>query len=184
MIAWRYLPTALLLAYPFLVYVGVGSIPASGFAIMLFLVALVRMGVAARPVWRDAFSVASFAGAAGVSSTFFIDSAVAVRIYPVIVNGVLAIAFGLSLLRPPSMIERLARLREPGLDAAGIRYTRRLTQVWLGFFLVNGAVSIVTVLSDELWLWTIYNGLIAYLLIGTVFFGEMLLRPWFRRVSS
>ena len=66
--------------------------------------------------------------------------------------------FGLSLLYPPSMAERFARLREPDLPPAGVRYTRQLTQIWCVFFVANGAAAIVTAFyaSREIWAW--YNG--------------------------
>src|SRR2546423_11913745 len=38
--------------------------------------------------------------------------------------------FRSSLFRPPTVVERLARLRNPELPAAGVRYTRQVTQVW------------------------------------------------------
>ena len=39
--------------------------------------------------------------------------------YPVLVNGVLLIAFGGSLFFPPTVVERIARLRDKDLPAAG-----------------------------------------------------------------
>ena len=48
--------------------------------------------------------------------------------------------------------------------------------IWCLFFIVNGAIALVTVLSKNQALWTLYNGLISYLLMGTLLGGEWLYR--------
>jgi len=58
----------------------------------------------------------------------------------------------------PSMIERLARLREPRLPQAAIAYTRRVTQVWCVFFAINGAIALVTAIWASDQVWALYNG--------------------------
>ena len=60
-------------------------------------------------------------------------------------------------------------------------YTRRVTQAWCLFFALNGVVALATALaaSDEVWM--LYNGLVAYGLIGAMFAGEWLIRRHVRR---
>ena len=89
--------------------------------------------------------------------------------------------FAASLYRPPSLIERLARLREPDLPPEGVRYTRRVTQLWCLFFVLNGSVALYTALFTSLATWTLYNGFIAYLLMGTLFAVELLCRTHLRK---
>jgi len=67
------------------------------------------------------------------------NSELLLRLYPAAISLGMLLLFGLSLLHPPSMIEHFARLREPYLDSADIRYTRRVTQIWCLFFIANGA---------------------------------------------
>ncbi len=98
------------------------------------------------------------------------------RFYPVAINGVLLALFGLSLRHGPPAIERLARLREPRLSPVAIDYTRSVTRVWCGFFLVNGAVALYTALYSPLAVWAWYNGGLAYVLMGLLFAGEFLVR--------
>ena len=74
------------------------------------------------------------------------------------------------------MVERLARIREPQLSPAGVRYTRKVTKVWCGFFIGNGAVALFTVLYADLRLWTLWNGMLSYILMGTLMAGEWLVR--------
>ena len=100
--------------------------------------------------------------------------------YPVVVNGLMLLLFGTSLWSPMPLVERLARLREADLPARAVRYTRRVTQVWCGFFIINGSVALVTCLLNDLSLWTLWNGCISYLLMGTLMGGEWLLRQRMR----
>jgi len=80
-----------------------------------------------------------------------------------------------------SLVERLARLQEPELPTAAIRYTRRVTRVWCLFFIGNGLFSGWTVWHGDLALWSLYNGLISYLLMGALMAGEYLIRRRSRR---
>jgi len=98
--------------------------------------------------------------------------------YPVIVNGLMLGMFAASLLRPPSLIERLARLRQPDLPPEGAAYCRRVTLVWCAFFVGNGSIAAWTALAASREAWVLYNGLIAYLLMGALFAGEWLYRRW------
>lgn len=101
--------------------------------------------------------------------------------YPVLVNVLLLSLFAYSLFAPPTVVERLARMTEPQLDAAGVAYTRRVTQVWCGFFIVNGAIALATCLSGDIALWTLYNGGISYLLMGALMGIEWIVRKRIRR---
>lgn len=98
--------------------------------------------------------------------------------YPIFMNGLMLAIFAASLLHPPSLIERIARLRQPDLPAEGVAYCRRVTLVWCGFFVVNGGVAAWTVFAASRETWVLYNGLIAYLLMGVLFAGEWLYRRW------
>jgi len=101
--------------------------------------------------------------------------------YPVMVNGLMLLLFSGSLWSPMPLVERLARLREPDLPPVAIRYTRRVTQVWCGFFVLNGAIALYTCQADDIALWASWNGLIAYLLMGSLMAGEWLVRRWIMR---
>jgi uncharacterized membrane protein len=96
--------------------------------------------------------------------------------YPLAVSLALLCLFGWSLTRPMSLVERLARLQDPRLPDVAIGYTRRVTQVWCGFFVVNGALAAFTIWHGDLALWSLYNGLISYALMGALMAGEYLVR--------
>lgn len=168
---------ALTIAYPLLVYAGLGHLQPRHLGWLLAGLALARALVARQPFWW-----AAAAGAGGLALLGVLGNALLpLKLYPVLVNAVFLVVFGISLRHPPSAVERLARLTEPDLPAAAVPYTRRVTQVWCLFFIGNGAVSLATALWGSNDLWALYNGLLSYGLMGTLFGAEWLVR---RRVRA
>src|SRR6185436_7648546 len=49
-------------------------------------------------------------------------------------------------------------------------------RIWCLFFALNGSTALLLALAAPLAWWTLYNGLIAYLLIGALFATEWILR--------
>lgn len=96
--------------------------------------------------------------------------------YPVVVNAVMLAVFGGSLWSSMPIVERSRRLREPALADTGVRYTRRVTQIWCAFFIINGGIALFTALRGDMSLWTAWNGMLSYLLMGTLMAGEWLVR--------
>ena len=101
--------------------------------------------------------------------------------YPLAVSLALLCLFGWSLTRPMSLVERLARLQDPALPPAAIGYTRRVTPVGCGFFVINGALAAFTIWHGDLALWSLYNGFISYLLMGGLMGAEYLVRRRLRK---
>ena len=167
----------LTLAYPLVVYFGLAHFEPRLLAVVLFLIAVARAVATPQPMW--------LAAAAGIGllalAAVFGNTLLPLKLYPVLVNAVLCIVFLASLWRPPTAIERLARLREPDLPPRAVRYTRNVTWVWVIFFAVNGSIALATALWASDAVWTLYNGLIAYVLIGLLFGIEWLVR---RRVRA
>jgi acyl-coenzyme A synthetase/AMP-(fatty) acid ligase/3-hydroxymyristoyl/3-hydroxydecanoyl-(acyl carrier protein) dehydratase len=90
-------------------------------------------------------------------------------------------AFGLTLLHSPSMIYRFAILQDKSISGSlgerGVAaYCRKVTVVWMVFFVFNGSVAAWTIFSGSDVLWSVYNGGISYILIGTLFAGEFIVR--------
>ncbi len=178
------LPRALVaagVAYPFLVYAGLPYLQARalvllGLAAVLARLLLVRQ-VAALAVWTAPL----LAGAACLTVLAVLDPPWSVLAYPVVMNLAACGAFAVTLRHPPSLVERIARLREPALSPGGVGYTRRVTQVWAGFLAGNAAVAACVAIWGTLAQWTLWNGLVSYLLMGALFAGEMLIRRQVQR---
>lgn len=168
---------ALTVAYPVLIWFGMGKVSPAWLALLLVVVAGLRALATRQPIWL----VAAFGGLLLAASAALGNNALPLKVYPVLVNAVLLAVFAISLRHPPSAIERLARLQEPDLPEAAVRYTRRVTQVWCVFFIVNGGIALYTALWASAATWALYNGLIAYVLMGLLFAGEWLIR---RRVRA
>lgn len=168
----KLLLVALSLAYPFLIYAALGHFEPRWLSLLLFALASLRALGTPDPRWRWAA-----AGAGGLAAwAFLLNGALPLKLYPVMVNAGMLLAFALSLHFGPPLIERFARLREPELPPAAVAYTRKVTQVWCVFFVLNGSAALVTALWASERVWALYNGLIAYVLIGALFVGEWLVR--------
>jgi uncharacterized membrane protein len=168
-----WLATLVVLSWPVLVFVlhsRVGSWP------------LLAVG-AALLAWRmpQARRLAVMAAALLVAIGALGHADLGMRAYPVAVNAIMLMVFLTSLWHGMPVVERLARLREPDLPPEAIRYTRQVTWAWCGFFAFNGTIAAGTALYASLKTWTLYNGVISYVLIALMFSGEWVLRQRLRR---
>lgn len=167
----------LTLLYPLAIWWGGGRLEPRWLALGLLAVGAVRLATARDAAWRR---VGVGALALGALASV-LNVAWPLRFYPVVVNASLLALFGATLWRPPSMVERLARLSQPDLPPHVAAYTRRVTQVWCGFFVMNGAVAAATAVWGTESTWALYNGGIAYGAMGVLFAGELMVRQIVKR---
>ncbi|QNK31676.1 hypothetical protein HF675_19075 [Serratia sp. JUb9] len=176
--------TWLLLAlYPFAVWFGVSRWGTQLLAPLLALLFTLRL-LSLRGGWRQHGGLAKMLALVGIVlavSSWLLGQSRWLLYYPVLVSLLLLALFAYSLWFPPTVVERLARLREPALSAAGVAYTRRVTQVWCGFFIVNASIALITCQLGDIKLWTLYNGGISYLLMGALMGGEWIARQRVKR---
>ena len=157
--------------YPFWAWWGLSHWGILPVAAALALVMLVR--AAAK---RDLESWGFFATASILAlASLLLDAEEPMLLYPVFINVFLLWLFGSSLRGTP-LVERLARLKEKNLPPEGVRWCRGVTELWCGFFVVNGITALATVLSGDRSFWMLWNGCVSYVLIGLLFTGEYLLR--------
>ena len=168
-------------AYPVVVYLGFGRLHPVWLGLLLAALLLLRAWSARDATWLIAgLGAVVLCAASGLGAGWL-----PLKLYPVMVSALLLGVFVASLWRPPTVIERIARLTEPLLPPEGVVYTRKVTIAWCAFFVANGGISLVVALwgSDEAWL--LYNGLLSYVLMGVFFAGEWLLRQRMRaRVAA
>lgn len=163
---------AVSLAYPVVVYLALGHVSPRWIALLLVGLALARAWVTRESFWLVAAALAMVLAAASFLGGLWGP----LKLYPALVNAVMFGLFAMSLWRGPSVVERLARLREPDFPPAAVAYTRRVTQVWCGFFVFNGLVAVATALWASTAVWTLYNGLLSYVAMGALMGGEWLVR--------
>lgn len=164
------------LVYPFAIYLLIGWVPAGllltvPLALIAGRLALARGASPLRPFVPILIAVAAITLCLAIA-----DRATAVKAYPILMSAGMAAAFGRSLLSPPTLVETLASLRSPDIKPEARLYMRKVTWAWFLFLTANCAVSALTLASGEMALWTLYNGLVSYLLMGLLFGGEWLIR--------
>ena len=168
----------LLLAWPFLIWFGLAHNSLHWLLPLMALLLFLRFRQVRRQAGplRVVTQVVVIAGITLCIASYLLKTHQLLLFYPLVVNAVMLAAFGGSLWTTMPLVERLARIREPHLPAAAVRYTRRVTQIWCLFFIVNGSIALFTALYGDMALWTAWNGMIAYLLIGALMAGEWLVR--------
>lgn len=164
------------IAYPILAVFAirtVGPWPVVGLLCVMLLLRGVSnvFGAATTPM-----TIALLAVAVAVAVISVWDPEHAVRLYPFFMNAAMFAAFVNTLFHPPTMIERFARIQEPNLPEAGVRYTRKATIAWSVFIFTNGAIALWTALFADLTTWALYNGVVAYIAMALMFGAEMLVR--------
>jgi len=167
------LALGIVLLYPAAVYFGAQFVQPRFIAVLLASILLIRLLAtdAGFPRWL------LFAGLAYAGFAVWSNQLVTLLFYPAFANAVMLLIFAGSLFYPPSIVERIARMQQPDLPHKGIIYTRKVTQVWCVFFFINGCIALITALWSNFEVWSLYNGLITYLLMGLLLSGEYLYRP-------
>lgn len=108
-----------------------------------------------------------------------------IKLYPVAMNLAFLSIFIASLFAKENIIYQFAKKtsRKP-LPNFVSAYTRKVTIAWCIFFLLNALFSCYSALFSSLHVWTIYNGLISYILIGAFFACEFVVRIFVKRKNS
>ncbi|MGP3590604.1 hypothetical protein [Vagococcus sp. WN89Y] len=168
----------LMLSWPFVVWFGLAHNSLHWLLPLMALMLLARLQQSRQALAPMRFVMRGVAvvGIALCAASWLLNTHRLLLFYPVAVNGIMLAVFGGSLYTAMPLVERLARLRDPALPQAAVRYTRRVTQVWCGFFVLNGAAALFTAVQGDMRLWSAWNGMIAYLLMGLLMAGEWLVR--------
>ena len=161
------------LLYPFAVYFGMEHFAPWQLGLLLGSLWLLRALAGARSTGSRWMALAVILFCLLLA---WFDNPYLLRWYPSLVSAFMLALFGLSLKYGPPMVERIARITEPVLAPKVVAYTRQVTVVWSMFFLCNGLLAAALTLWAPLSWWTLYNGLIAYGLMGLLFAVEWLIR--------
>lgn len=168
----------LLLAWPFLIWFGLAHHSLQWLLPLMALLLFLRFRQTRRQAGplRVVTQVVAVVGITLCVASYLLKTHQLLLFYPVVVNAVMLAVFGGSLWSSMPIVERLARLRDPHLPETAVRYTRRVTQIWCAFFIFNGGAALFTALHGDMSMWTAWNGLIAYLLMGLLMGSEWLVR--------
>ena len=100
---------------------------------------------------------------------------VGLYLYPFLINLTFLIFFYASILKPPTIIEQIARRTSSEFPDHAVSYTNKVAYAWCLFFIFNGSMSIISIFLSEEW-WLFYNGFLSYILIAVMFGVEYLFR--------
>lgn len=168
---------ALAVMYPLAVYYGLTRLGTRSvvtlIAVLLVLSALLKWKTLVREP-RELLGILLVGAALLLSGV--LDDHRFLLATPVLMNLGLFVTFAGSLRTDTPLVERFARMQVSDLSAAELRYCRTVTQVWSAFFVLNGSIALgLAVLAPLSW-WALYNGLLAYVLIGLLGASEYLIR--------
>ncbi|QFI36996.1 hypothetical protein FR932_03715 [Moritella marina ATCC 15381] len=176
---------ACLLLYPFAVYLGLNYVSPFWLALGLLVLLLSRLvmlrGVLNKMPW---LLPATALGGLAIVTSLFTDSVIGFKLYPLMVNFAMLAVFAYSYFKPPTVIETFARLQDPNLPDHALGYIRKVTLVWCSFFIINASISLYTALYSSFKIWTLYNGFIAYILIGSLAGIEFIVRLFVQRRAA
>jgi uncharacterized membrane protein len=170
----------LVAGYPLAVYFGLTHFDARGVGLLLLVFLLPQLWAKVRAARReDLLTVvrlpASIFALVGLSA--LLNDQRFVLALPVLINVALLWQFAFSLRSTP-MVERFARMQDPQLGPAQVRYCRSVTKVWCGFFALNASLTAALALFAPLSVWALHTGLVAYVLMGLLGGVEYVVRKF------
>lgn len=178
--AGRLLLAGILLLYPLTIYLLLDRLGAATLGLLLIVLLALRFKTVTDLLPGRTYVLAIAIALAG-AVTVLGGSTMALKSYPTIISLLLLTAFGYTILAPPSMVERFAKAAGSQLTDRTASYTRGVTIVWCAFFAVNAIVSAWISVSGSLEAWAFYNGFFAYVIMGTLFVSEMIIRYFYKR---
>lgn len=167
------------ISYPLLVHTAILTntsalqAAALGWLVILLLLPALRRG--SLYAWLTAICGVALAAAAphfGLALVFL-------YIPPIAINLMLFGVFSQSLLAGRTPVVSATALKIRGeLSPTLVRYTRTLTVLWSGLFLGMALLSLGLALFAPDVVWSTFTNFLNYLIVGAIFLGEYLLRPW------
>lgn len=165
--------------YPFFVFFGLRVLPPGGVGLILAVLLMMRFGVirlTERSIVLPGFIVLFLYAA----TSALLGSTQMLLYYPVLVNALLLVLFAGSLRTKEPLLNRVVRARGTPVGEHTARYLTRLTAIWAVFFLVNGLIAVWTT-TTSIEIWTIYNGIISYLIVAALAASEWIYRGHYKK---
>lgn len=170
---------ALLTLYPFAVYFGIRFLPVSFFAALLAVLVAMRFVFTSPDERRSILPVVALMFAFAIGAAIY-GKAQALLYYPALMNLLLGTLFASSVRNGDPILLRIVRARRIPMSKYGPAYITRLTMLWAAFFFLNALVSLwTTTLTLEAW--TLYNGLVTYVIVALLFVIELLYRRHYKK---
>ena len=138
--------------------------------------------------WKPFFSSVLFLSAG--LFCFITGKEFFLKIYSVVINLTMLFVFGSTLFMPPNIIFRFATMSDKSIKGSSFeqkvyKYCHKVTVIWCCFFILNGSAAALTTFADKIFglspeaarkVWAVYNGGISYVLMGSLFVIEFIVR--------
>ena len=105
-----------------------------------------------------------------ITALTYFQNPLFLKLYPVLMNMGITMLFSLSLRQKP-LIQFFAERMGHELTSDMKTYTRKATIAWAVFMATLTIISLTTVFMSD-FVWTLFNGCIAYILIALMFGAE------------
>lgn len=182
----KILDAAVFVLYPLIVVLGMTYLGVRWTALIILVFLGRRIAVLAlqnkegtRILLYQVLAMAAIVGGAAASKSPF-----ALRVAPFMISLTFIAVFATSLKTVP-IIERFARLADPNLSAAEVRYCKKLTKAWMGVLFANSVLVFTAAFVEDKLIWTILVGPASYALLGSAFVVEYPYRKWrFRKFND
>lgn len=165
----------LLIAYPVSIHLAI----INGYTITALLILLSAFILLSSNKWSDRLLL-GFVSAGVVivlSSVIDIHSQFILYLMPLLINAGLALYFGQSLLPDKTpIITQYAIYFRGELDPKAVIYTRRVTRVWVLFFIFLAVESLLLALFASIEIWSLFVNILNYLFIALLFAAEYYIR--------
>ena len=181
----KWLFIAVAIAYPLLVFAGLGQLEPRLIGLCVGALVLVRLFTFRARIFRERRALV-IPGLAFLAIWILLEAKSNNPRYlfllPALINLALLASFGASLWKSPPIVETFARLQAGDLSSEEVAYCRSVTKVWCGFFALNCAAIVWLALEGTPAQWALYTGLFSYLMVGVLFSVEYVYRHYrFRR---
>lgn len=166
------------IAYPLLVYLGIQHISPALFALILAVLGIIKF-VATRGLNQQTDLALLVILLVYSIALLIANNEFLLKLYPVLISLCVALFFALSLSKPESLIERMARLAGETITPRAKTYTRVLTGIWAALLVGNALIALYLALFASLKSWALYSGLVSYIFFGLFFALEYTYRRYY-----
>lgn len=168
-------------AYPFIIYFGINSLSVRYLALIIILILILRFLLLKNKIsiYNKFHQISLLVIIVGIIICILgvaSNNILMLRLYPVFMTACMLVVFLISLIYPPTIIEQIARFKDPNLPIEAVKYIRKVTILWCVFFLLNMIFSLYTALFFSIKMWMLYNGFIFYIIMGILFLIEFIVR--------
>lgn len=166
--------------YPFIVYTGLTQFGAAPLSLVLFALLLARVILRGDYHQPEQYVQLLLVGSLCLVAAW-LNNETLLRFYPVLMSLGFACFFALSLRTPTSLIERFSSVFIKDIEEHKREYMRGLTKIWAVLLMLNAVVAGYSACCLSLKQWTLYNGVLAYVVFGLFSLGELVNRYFYKK---